>query len=66
MADSPSARTDWSPIAGPGSEVYGWVTGWSWCGFCGYTGRCKGPRQAKCKQWIWHGWLEKCAELERV
>lgn len=54
------------PIAGLGSEVFGWTTGWSHCAACGYTGRVKGPRQAACDEWIWHAWLEHCAELETV
>jgi len=52
------------PIAGPGTEVFGFAAGWCWCGYCGYTGRVEGPRQKACKQWIWHGWLKHCAELE--
>lgn len=52
------------PIAGPGSEVYGFVSGWSYCGACGYTGRVLGPRQAACSQWIWHAHLDRLAEME--
>lgn len=53
------------PIAGPGSEMITHVPAlYGHCGECGYTGRVKGPRQAKCGQWIWHEWLEKCADLE--
>jgi hypothetical protein len=55
------------PIAGEGSEVMGVLTGWSWCGYCGYTGRCKGPRQAACPERNgWHRWLEQCVELHEL
>lgn len=51
------------PIAGPGSEVL--ALGPSWCGYCGYTGRVLGPRQASCpERHGWHCWLEWNAELE--
>jgi hypothetical protein len=39
---------------------------YGWCGQCGYTGRVRGPRQAACKQWIWHRWLERCVDLHEV
>jgi hypothetical protein len=58
----PAVEPTESPILGPGSEVFGFVTGWSWCGYCGYTGRCKGPRQQACQQAGWHAWLEQCAD----
>lgn len=52
------------PIAGPGSEQRGGVSGWSWCGYCGYTGRVLGPRQARCPERDgWHRWLERCEDL---
>jgi hypothetical protein len=53
------------PIAGPGSEVLGTLTGWSWCGHCGFTGRVLGPTQARCpERHGWHGWLKLCADHE--
>ena len=68
------ARVDFSlmdravpPIAGAGGETFGWVTGWSHCGYCGYTGRVKGPVQASCPERNgWHRWLEKCHDLSSV
>ncbi len=55
------------PIAGPGTETACGVTGYSWCGECGYTGRVVGPRQARCGQQAWHAWLRKHFDLgERV
>lgn len=51
------------PIAGPGTETPCGVTGYSWCGECGYTGRVAGPRQAKCGQQGWHAWLRKGYDL---
>lgn len=52
------------PIAGPGSELGCLITGWSWCGYCGYTGRVLGPRQASCpERHGWHRWLEQQADL---
>jgi hypothetical protein len=50
------------PIAGPGTETFAFISGWAWCGHCGYTGRCKGPRQAACRQDSWHAWLEQCVD----
>lgn len=54
------------PIAGPGTEMFTRLpAAWGWCGRCGYTGRVKGPRQAKCgERFGWHVWLERCADLE--
>lgn len=53
------------PIAGIGSEVHALLTGWSWCGYCGYTGRVIGPRQASCpERHGWHRWLAQNADHE--
>jgi hypothetical protein len=53
------------PIGGLGAEVWGSLQGWCWCGYCGYTGRMLGPRQAACpERHGWHRWLEHCAERE--
>lgn len=54
------------PIAGPGTEMLTILPAiWGHCGLCGYTGRVKGPRQAKCgEKHGWHVWLEKCADEE--
>jgi hypothetical protein len=55
------------PIAGPGSEIHGTLTGWSWCGYCGFTGRVEGPRQARCpERHGWHCWLKRCADIESL
>lgn len=55
------------PIAGPGSEVVCTLTGPSWCGYCGYTGRVLGPRQAACpERHGWHAWLAKNADWETI
>lgn len=72
QVELPLPPVDWSlmsqkvpPIAGPGSEVFGTLTGWCWCGYCGYTGRCAGPTQRACpERHGWHKWLERCAERE--
>lgn len=53
------------PITGLGGEIYGWTTGWSHCGYCGYTGRVAGPRQLRCpERHGWHAWLQACHDLE--
>jgi hypothetical protein len=53
------------PIAGPGSEARGFLGSPSWCGYCGYTGRCLGPVQASCpERHGWHRWLARCIDLE--
>lgn len=52
------------PIAGWGTGVSGGMALESWCGYCGYTGRVKGPRQASCPERNgWHRWLEKLYDL---
>jgi hypothetical protein len=53
------------PIAGPGSEVLCILTGPSWCGYCGFTGRVAGPTQRACpERHGWHAWLRQNADHE--
>ena len=55
------------PIAGVGSEQMCSLTGPSWCGYCGFTGRVLGPRQASCpERHGWHGWLAQNAGSEAL
>lgn len=56
---------DVPPITGHGAETNCGLTGWSWCGHCGYTGRVAGPRQAHCPyRHDWHRWLARQVDLD--